>query len=80
MEQLKSTRCGIECAGEIIPGLLLADDTALLVPVESGIKKSLDVFVEWCRDWRVKINARKSGIVHVRQKRVARMDVQFVNY
>ena len=30
VEQLKSTTCGIECAGEIIPGLLFADDTAFL--------------------------------------------------
>ena len=78
VEQLKSVRCGIECAGEIIPGLLFADDTALLAPDESGIKKSLDVLVEWCKDWGVKINVSKSGIMHVRQKRVARTDVQFV--
>ena len=78
VEQLKSTRCGIECAGEIVPGLLFADDTALLAPDESGIKKSLDVLIEWCRDWGVKINVSKSGIMHVRQKRVARTDVQFV--
>ena len=78
MEQLKSTRCRIECAGEVIPGLLFADDTALLALDESGIKKSLDVLIEWCRDWGVKINVSKSGIMHVRQKRVATMDVQFV--
>ena len=43
VDQLKSANCGIECAGEIIPGLLFADDTALLAPGESGIKNSLDV-------------------------------------
>ena len=36
---------------------LFADDTALLAPDESGIKKSLDVLVQWCRLWGVKINA-----------------------
>ena len=45
---------------------------------ESGIKKSLDVLEKWCRDWGVKINVSKSGIMHVRQKRVARTDVQYV--
>ena len=44
---------GIECAGEIQTGLLFADDTALLAPDESGIKKSLDVLVEWCINWGV---------------------------
>ena len=78
VDQLKSTNCGIECAGEIIPGLHFADDTALLAPDKSGIKKSLDVLVEWCRDWGVKINVSKSGIMHMRQKRVARTDVQYV--
>ena len=78
VDQLKSASCGIECAGEIIPGLLFADDTALLAPDESGIKKSLEVLVEWCEEWGVKINVSKSGIMHVRQKRVARTDVQYV--
>ena len=36
---LKSASCRIECAGEIIPGLLFADDTALLTPDESGIRR-----------------------------------------
>ena len=78
VDQLKNANCGIECAGEVIPGLLFADDTTLLAPDESGIKRSLDVLVEWCRDWGVKVNVSKSGIMHVRQKRVARTDVQYV--
>ena len=78
VDQLKSASCGIECAGEIIPGLLFADDTALLALDESGIKKSLEVLVEWCEEWGVKINVSKSGIIHMRQKRVARTDVQYV--
>ena len=78
VDQLKSASCGIECAGEIIPGLLFADDTALLALDESGIKKSLEVLVEWCKEWGVKINVSKSGVMHMRQKRVARTDVQYV--
>ena len=66
--------------GEVIPGLLSADNTALLAPDESGIKKSLDMLVEWYRDWRVKINVNKSRIMHVRQKKMARMDVQYIRY
>ena len=50
VDQLKSASCGIECAGEIISGLLFADNTALLVSDESGIKKSLEVLAQWCKD------------------------------
>ena len=39
-----------ECAGEIISGLLFADNTALLVSDESGIKKSLEVLAQSCKD------------------------------
>ena len=49
----------------------------MLAPDESGIKKSLDVLVEWCRNWGVKINVSNSGIMHERQKRVARTNVQY---
>ena len=51
----------------------------MLAPDESGIKKTLEVLVEWCEGWGVKINVSKSGIMHVRQKRVARTDVQYVD-
>ena len=30
----------------------------------------MDVLVEWCRDWGVKINVQKSGIIHVREKAI----------
>ena len=75
VDQLKTASCGIECAGEIIPALPFADDTALLTPDESGIEKNSEVLVEWCEEWGVKINVSKSGIMHMRQKRVASRDL-----
>ena len=55
-----------------IPGLLFADDRALLSPDESQIKKSLDVLVEWCRElggedkceqvWNDACEAKENGI------------------
>ena len=55
-----------------MPGLPFAHDTALLTPNELEIKKSLNVLLEWCRDWGVKINVNNSVIMHVRQKRLSR--------
>ena len=43
-----------------------------------GIKKSLDVLVRWCNEWGVKINVHKSGIMHIRQKKMKRADVQYI--
>ena len=46
MDELKKLSCGVECGGEIIPGLLFADDTSLFASDTLGIKKSLDVLVQ----------------------------------
>ena len=44
-----------------------------------GLKKSLDLSVEWCREWGVKIYyVQKSGIMHVRKKSVRRCNVSYV--
>ena len=67
----------VECGEEKVPGLLFADDTCLLAPDESGLKKSLDVLVEWCKEWGVKINVAKCGIMYIRKKNVARCEVKY---
>ena len=58
VKKLKGERCGVECGGETIPGLLFADNTCLMLSDAAGLRKSLDVLVEWCREWGVKA---KSG-------------------
>ena len=62
---------------EIVPGLLFADDTCLLASDESGLRKSLDVLIEWCKEWGVQIIVAKSGVMHVRNKKVKRCDVTY---
>ena len=65
------------CGGDIIPGLIFADDTLLFTSDRPGIKKSFDVLVRWCNEWGVKINVHKSGIMPLRQK-IKRDDVQYL--
>ena len=48
--------------------------------MSQGSIKSLDVLVEWCRNWKVKVNMSKSGIMYLRQKRVARTNVQYIDH
>ena len=76
VDELKISSCGVEC-GDVIPSLLFADDTSLFVSDGPRIKKSLDAVVRWCDEWGVKINVYKSGIMHIRQKKVERADVQY---
>ena len=84
MKELKEASCGVECGGAVIPGLLFADDTSLFASDGPGIKNSLDVLVRWCDECKdvkmndVKINVQKSGIMHIRQKKMERADVRYV--
>ena len=48
MSTLHNGMCGVQCGGDVIPGLLFADDTSLVASNEDGLRKSLDSLVEWC--------------------------------
>ena len=72
VSRLREDSCGVECGGDTIPGLLFADDTTLLASYEEGLRKSLDVLVQWCEDWGIRINVAKCGIMHIRKKKMMR--------
>ena len=65
---LKGKGYGLQCGSDTIPGLLFADDTALLAHDEDSLRKSLNCLVEWCEEWGVGINVSKCGIMHMRKK------------
>ena len=44
---------------------------------EDGLRKSLDSLVEWCVEWGVKINVKKSAIMHIRKKSMARREMSY---
>ena len=69
---LKEKGHGLQCGSDTIPGLLFADDTALLAHDEDSLRKSLNCLVEWCEEWGVGINVSKCGIMHMRKKGVVR--------
>ena len=68
VKRLKEERCGMQCGNEIAPGLLFADGTCLVALNVLGIMRSLDVLVEWCKEWGVKINVTMSGTTHICKK------------
>ena len=77
VERLKEGKCGVECGGETLPGLLFADDTCLVASEALGLKKSLDVLVEWCKEWGVNVNVTKSGIMHICIKKAEKCNVTY---
>ena len=44
--RLHDGKCGVQCGGDMVPGLLLADDMSLVASDEEGLEKSLDVLVK----------------------------------
>ena len=56
MTRLHDGKCGVGCGGDMVPGLLFADDISLVTSDKEGLQKSLDVLVKWCEMWGVKIN------------------------
>ena len=75
--RMHDEKCGVQCGGDMVPGLLFADDTSLVASDKEGLEKSLDDLVKWCEKWGVKINVGKSGIMHMRKKMVERCDVEY---
>ena len=76
-KKLNEGKCGIECGDEIVSGLLFADDTCLVASDVPDLMRSMDVLVEWCREWGVTINVAKSGIMHICNRKVGRCDMTY---
>ena len=47
---LKNKGVGICCGGAIVPGLMFADDLALVAGNGEGLKATLDGLNSWCED------------------------------
>ena len=75
--ELKRKRCGVECGGLLIPGLLFANDTSLFGEDVEGLERSLMVLEEWCSRWGMKVNVEKSAIIHFRKKSCLQWDNEF---
>lgn len=65
-KEIKELRKGIT-VGEINLSILLyADDIALLSDSKENLQEILDTVSYWCAKWRLKINMKKSAIIHFR--------------
>ena len=52
--------------------LLFADDMVIFAEGEDELKRGLGVLDEWCREWGMKVNADKCGVMNIRRRGVKR--------
>ncbi len=77
VEDVKSVNTGIEIDGHNICILLYADDIVFLSDTEEGLQKLLDKVYQWSLKWKIKYNAKKLNILHVRQYLITRTNFNF---
>ena len=65
-EKINQAGAGVYMGGDQIALLMYADDIALISSSVEGAQKQLDVMASWCAAWDMKINAKKSEILHIR--------------
>ena len=65
------------CGKIMVPGLLFADDTALLAESADDMRKSLQCLQSWCEKWSVEINVEKSAVMHMRKRGIKKCVDQF---
>ena len=77
VEKLRVAGVGVEGRGRLITALLYADDAVLFAESEKGMRVSLGLLSEWCREWSLEVNAEKCGVMHIRKRGVKRTEEVF---
>ena len=62
---------------EQISILLYADDIALIAESEENLQDMLDLLGAWCQEWGLKVNPKKSEIIHFPNPSVPKSPFQF---
>ena len=75
--EIKNLSLGININDTIVSILLYADDMILVGNSEIELQTMLSTMYDWCKKWRLNINASKSNIIHFRKKRVKETKFKF---
>ena len=67
----------MKCGSKLISMLLSADDAVIFAGDGESMRLGLDVLMGWCREWLVKVNGEKSGVMHMRRKGAKRTEEKF---
>ena len=74
--RLHDGKCGVQCGGDMVPGLLFANDTPLVASDKEGLEKSFDVLVKWCEEWGAKSGEVRHN-AYMRKKMVESCEVEY---
>ena len=77
-KDLDETGKGIKLQEDLrVSSLLYADDLAILAESESDLQNQLDILEKWCKKWRMRVNVKKTKIVHFRIKSQVKSSFSF---
>ena len=65
-EKTNNLDAGIYVGGKQLSMLMYTDDIVMVAPSVHKTQEQLDVLSKWCNTWMMRINAKKSEIMHVR--------------
>ena len=74
---IKNLNCGVDINGINISILLYADDIVLISKDEKSLQKMLNFTHQWCKKWRMDINADKTQVVHFRNSNMSKTNSTF---
>ena len=68
-EEIRQANAGIYMGGYQVALLMYADDIALISSSVEGAQQQLNAMGNWCSKWDMKINAKKSKILHIHRNK-----------
>ena len=65
-QEMIELNVGVKVGGECLNMLLYADDIVLISPSHEKAQQQLSLLANWCKNWNMYINSKKSQIMHIR--------------
>ena len=62
----------------IVSTFIYADDIVILAESEDDLQSLIDIVNQWCSKWRLSVNLLKTNIMHVRNRRKAISNYNFI--
>ena len=78
VSDINELNMGIDISNDIVLSVLLyADDLAILTDSSDKLQNMINVLYNWCEKWQMKVNVKKTKIVHFRHKGLRETDKLF---
>ncbi len=78
-KDLNDSKKGIKINDNLMISLLLyADDLAIMADSEDNLQYMLNILESWCKKWRMRVNIKKTKIVHFKTSTQARTGYPFM--